>query len=477
MIKIHILFALLLLSCTPASAAKPNIVLLLADDLGYRDLTCFGGLNPTPNLDALAAGGIRLTHFHAASAVCTPTRASILTGRYPLRFDIRRHFRDGPEHLPRGTVTLARLLQQAGYQTGHVGKWHLGGLHVGPDGRRLENMPGPKEHGFDFYQCQIEQQPVRGRMGRERVLFRQGGTCLIRNGAAVPETDLYYPKHFTDANGDYAVELIRRFAEQERPFFLNVWWLVPHKPYEPAPEPHWSATAAEGISDDQHRFRSMVRHMDTKIGRIVTVLRELGLLNDTLILFTSDNGGAYEANIGRLKGGKTDLHGGGLRVPLIAYWPGLIPAGATSDAVASTIDLLPTICEAAGVQLTANLPIDGVSLLGHLTEQKTLGRRDLFWQLDLYKHLQRHYPKPKPFATEVMRFGPWKLLSLDGKPVELFNIHQDPLEKTNLLEADRDRAKAMGARVRQWLAEPRQSWKDDVARLNPNGKSRLTGDP
>ncbi len=466
MIKLNIFCILLLLCCGAASAApatRPNVVLLLADDLGYRDLTCFGGFNPTPTLDSLAEEGMRMTQFYAASAVCTPTRASILTGRYPLRFDIRQHFRDGPEHLPRGTVTLAKLLRQAGYQTGHVGKWHLGGLHVGPDGRRLETMPGPKEHGFDFYQCQIEQQPLRGRMGRERILFRQGGTCLIRNGQAVSKTDPYYAKHFTDANGDYAVELIHRFAENEQPFFLNVWWLVPHTPYEPAPEPHWSGTAAEGISDNQHRFRSMVRHMDAKIGEIVAALREQDLLDDTLILFTSDNGGAFEANIGKLKGGKTDLHEGGLRVPFVAHWPGRIPAGTTNHAMAGTVDLLPTICEAAGVKLPADLPIDGMSLLEPMTGQQPLGQRELLWQLDLYRHLQRHYPKPEPYATEVMRSGPWKLLSRDGEPTELFNIAKDPLEEKNLLEAEPDRAAAMAARVRGWLAEPRHSWKDDVA--------------
>lgn len=442
---------------------RPNVVLLLADDMGYRDLGCFGGYNPTPHLDALTRNGMRLTRFYAASAVCTPTRASILTGRYPLRFDIRQHFSDGPEHLPSGTVTLPKLLREAGYRTGHVGKWHLGGLHVGDDGRRLDTMPGPKEHGFDFYQCQIEQQPLRGNMGRNRTLFREGGTCLLRDGERVPPSDPYYSRHFTDVNGDYAVELIRRFAREGRPFFLNVWWLVPHKPYEPAPEPHWSASAEPGMRDDQRRFRSMVRHMDAKVGEIVATLRELGLLENTLILFASDNGGAYEANIGDLKGGKTDLHDGGLRVPFIAHWPARIPAGGSSDATAGTIDLLPTVCEAAGVKLSADLPVDGTSLLGHLMDAAPLPERDLFWQLDLYKHLQRHCPKPKPYATEVMMSGPWKLLTLEGEPVELFHIRRDPLEQHNLLVEERDRADAMAATVRAWLAEPRQSWQSQSA--------------
>lgn len=446
------------------AARKPNIILLLADDMGLRDLTCFGGSNPTPNLDALAAGGMRLERFYAAAPVCTPTRASIMTGRYPLRFDIRRHFTDGPEFLPADTVTLPELLKDAGYATVHAGKWHLGGLHVDEDGERVESAPGPHEHGFDHYQCQIEQQPLRGEMGRKRILYRQGGTCLIRDGKTVPESDPYYDKHFTDINGDYSAEMIREFAKKGQPFFLNVWWVVPHKPYEPAPEPHWSAAAAEGISDDQHRFRSMVRHMDAKIGEIVATLRELGILDDTLIVFTSDNGGAFEADIGELKGGKTDLHEGGLRVPFIAHWPNRIPAGTTNDDdTASTIDLLATFCDAAGATLPSDLPIDGTSLLDTLTKETPLPDRDLFWQSDIYKGLQRHYPKPAPFSKEAMISGRWKLLSIDGTPLELFDIRSDPNETNNLIADHADRAEAMAEKVRGWLAEPRRSWQDLAA--------------
>jgi N-acetylgalactosamine-6-sulfatase len=164
-----------------------------------------------------------------------------------------------------------------------------------------------------------------------------------------------------------------------------------------------------------------------------------------------------------LKGGKTDLHDGGLRVPFIAHWPGRIPAGESSDVVASTIDLLPTVCETAGVALPANLAVDGTSLLSHLTDVTPLPHRDLFWQMDLYKHLQRHYPKPKPYATEVMMSGPWKLLTLKGEPVELFHVRKDPLEQNNLSAEERERAEAMAARVRTWLAEPRRSWRKQPA--------------
>ena len=383
----------------------PNIILLLADDLGYGDLSCFGSpAVKTPHLDRLAQEGMKCTRFYAASAVCSPTRAAVLTGRYPLRFGITRHFNDLNRWLPESATTVAELLKDAGYNTAHVGKWHLGGLHVDEHGKRLNNQPGPRQHGFDFYQTQIEQQPLRGRMGRERSLYREGGTVLLRNDQQVGKEDPYHSKHLTDANGDFAVELIEKFAAENKPFFPNVWWLVPHKPYEPAPEPHWSSTAADGISDDQHRFRSMVQHMDSKVGEILNKLDELGIADNTLVLFTSDNGAAYEGFIHDLKGGKTDLHDGGIRVPMVVRWPAAIPADQTSEAFGHTNDLLPTFCDAAGVELPSELSIDGLSLLPHLKGEappSDEARGTVFWQLDLYRSIQRHYPKPKPYATEV----------------------------------------------------------------------------
>ena len=438
---------------------RPNIILLLADDLGYCDLSCFGSpAVETPNLDNLAADGIRFNRFYAASAVCTPTRASVLTGRYPLRFNITQHFKDKKRFLPESSTTMAELLKDAGYRTAHIGKWHLGGLHVNKDGMRLKNQPGPGQHGFEFYQTQIEQQPLRSKMGREKTIFRKGGTALLRNGQRIPEDDPYYSKHLTDANGDYAIELIEKFSKEDQPFFINLWWLVPHKPYEPAPEPHWSNTDAEGISNDQHCFRSMIGHMDAKVGAILTKLDELGIADNTIVVFASDNGAAYEGNIGDLKGGKTDLHEGGIRVPMFVRWPAAITKGQSTEMFGHTNDLLPTLCEAAGVELPDELPLDGMSLLPYMTGQKKpeeLERGTVFWQIDLYKKLQRHYPKPKPYATEIARRGKWKLLSLNGEPVELFDVESDPNEQENLLESNLDLAQSMAAEVKTWLAEPR----------------------
>jgi N-acetylgalactosamine-6-sulfatase len=200
----------------------------------------------------------------------------------------------------------------------------------------------------------------------------------------------------------------------------------------------------------------MVARMDYQVGRMLQMLDELKLADDTLVLFTSDNGGAYEANIGPLKGGKTDLHEGGIRVPFVARWPGHIRAGVESTAMGHSTDLLPTCCAAAGVPLPAGERLDGRDLLPHLAgKAETLERGTLFWQIDLMPTMQRHEPKPRPFATEAARRGRWKLLAFEGKPVELFDVEADPQERENRLAEQPQIADALARELAAWLAEPR----------------------
>ncbi len=444
------------LSCRTIKA-KPNILLIMCDDLGYRDLSCFGNTRvSTPNIDRLAVDGFKLTQYYSASAVCTPTRASVLTGKYPLRFNIRKHFTDMGEFLPLCN-TVPKLLKSAGYVTAHVGKWHLGGVRE-IDCTQRDKVPGPHQHGFDHYLTQLEQQPLRGRMGRERVLYRQGGTCLLRNDRVVGPESRFYSEFFTDINGSETVDLIEKFHKTSQPFFINLWFLVPHTPYEPAPEPHWQRTAEKDISDDQHRFRSMVARMDYQVGRILDTLEKLAIAGDTLILFTSDNGGAWEANIGDLKGGKTDLHEGGIRVPFLVRWPGNIKAGSASNGLCHSNDILPTICAAAGVPLPGDDKFDGVDLLPFLTGSKIPQRGTVFWQIDLYRHLQRHYPKPEPYATEIARNGRWKMLAKNGEPVELYDIEADLLERHNVLTEYPEIVERLENELAEWLKEPRRRY-------------------
>jgi arylsulfatase A-like enzyme len=454
--------AIVLVFCLVGSVAhgaeKPNIILLLADDLGWGDLSCYGGTAvQTPHLDALAEGGTRFDRFYAAAPVCSPTRASIMTGQYPLRYNIHRHFNDREMYLPAHIPNLPKLLKTGGYKTAHVGKWHLGGLNQKHINDRENNIPGPLQHGFDEYLTQLEDPGVRAALGRERRLFRDGGKHLVRNDVNEPPV----ATHYTDINGDQAVAWIEKFGGMGHPFFINVWFVVPHKPYEPAPKPHWEGTGAEGISDDQHRFRSMMAHMDAQVGKIMAKLREMGLADNTLVVFTSDNGAAFEGDVLDLKGGKTDLHEGGIRVPMIAHWPGVIPAGVKTDAVGHSNDLLPTFCEAAGVRLPPYWvdKIDGVSLLGHLKNGAAFERGTLFWESDLYKGLQRHYPKPKPYATEVVMSGKWKLLAYKGEPVELFDLSVDRVEQSNLLDANPEIVAKLRGELEVWLSEGRWSGK------------------
>lgn len=442
-----------------SSAERPNIILMLADDLGHGDLSSFGSpAVQTPSLDQLAADGLAFQNFYAAAAVCTPTRASIMTGRYPLRFDITYHFNDVDGYLPEEALTVAELLKDAGYNTAHIGKWHLGGLHLDENGQRMNDQPGPGQHGFDYYLTQVEQQPERGVMMRNRVMYREGGTSLVRDGQRVGEDDPYYPMHLTDVNGEHTIAMIEKLNAADEPFYINLWWNVPHVPLEPAPEPHWSDTAAEGISDDQHRFRSMVQHMDARIGDILAKLDELGIADNTLVLFTSDNGGAYEAYIGDLKGGKTDLHDGGLRVPTIVRWPSEVTAGQVTQTFGHTNDILPTFIEAAGVELPETAEIDGLSLLSHLRGGPAPSNEErgmMFYQMDLYEELQRHYRKPEPYATEVVMQDNWKMLARDGVPVELFDILADPNEVYNVMDEHPKQVRAMVEELVAWLAEER----------------------
>lgn len=450
------LLACNVLSCRQQERDKPNILFMMSDDLGWRDLSCFGNQRlQTPHIDRLAGEGLKLKRYYSASAVCTPTRVSLLTGKYPLRFDVRKHFADAGEYLPLCN-SVPKLLKSAGYRTAHVGKWHLGGLRL-QDCQDRNSVPGPLEHGFDHYLAQIEEQPLRGQLQRNEMLYRRGGTCLLRNDSVVTPDDPYYRMHLTDINGEETVRLIEQFHSGKEPFFINLWWLAPHTPYEPAPEPHWSQTAATSISEDQHRFRSMLARMDYQTGRILDTLDRLGIADNTLVFFVSDNGGAYESNIGNLKGGKTDLHEGGIRVPGLVRWPGYIRSQSVTSELCHSNDMLPTICAAAGVSLPDNDAFDGINLLPLFTGKRDrLKGRTLFWQMDLYSHLQRHSPKPQPFATEASRKGGWKLLTLYAKPVELYDIKNDPFEKNNLLPQKAKNAAALQSELQNWLAQPRQ---------------------
>lgn len=271
---------------------------------------------------------------------------------------------------------------------------------------------------------------IRGKLLAERRIYREGANYLVSDDQPFPPQN----KHWTDVKIEAALQFIEACHQQRQPFFLNLWFDVPHTPYEPAPEPFINPYKDRARGDDLY-YRSMVTHLDWAVWAILQKLAKLGIDKNTFILFTSDNGPSYQGSPGPYKGGKADLHDGGVRVPMISYWPGKIDAGKVCHDFGHTNDILPTFCAAAGVPIPEDVHIDGLNLLPLLQNRGKLPQRNSgFWQLDFYDWYPQPGGKPNPYATEVIRDGDWKLFTWQGQPVELFNLHDDPFERRNLLE-------------------------------------------
>lgn len=436
-----VLAAALLLAGLPAGAqtpprdAGPNIVLIVADDHGYGDLSAYGAADMrTPHLDALAAAGMRFDHFYANSSVCSPTRAALLSGRFPdlvgMPGVVRTHAANSWGYLDPGTLLLPELLRRSGYQTAMVGKWHLG----------LESPNTPLERGFDHAYAFL------GDMMDDFTHHRRHGINYMRRG--VEEIDP--PGHATDLFTAEAERYIRGRGASSAPFFLYLAYNAPHVPVQPPQA--WVDRVRKrqpGIDEKRARLVAFVEHMDDGIGRVVQALRETGQHENTLIVFTSDNGGEVPAGAsnGPLRGTKTEMYEGGIRVPTLVAWPGRIAPGSRSDAVLMTMDLFPTLAEVAGASY--DLGIDGWSFVPVL-----LGRaahapadRTLFW-------VRREGGGEMGQATYAVRRGDWKLLqSRPWQPFQLFNLRSDPLEQQDLSQSNRQEfselATALRAHVRR----------------------------
>ena len=429
---------------------RPNIVLILASDLGYGDLACYSGSKIlAPHIDQLARDGTRFTDFHSASAVSSPARAGLLTGSYPARFGIARAFLDAKEEfLSPDTVTLPKLLKQAGYATAHVGRWHLGGLHRSDIADRASNPPGPLQHGFDHYLSMNEETEPRDRLVQERGLYHEGGKYLFRDDKQESPSN----EQLTEIEIAEAESLIETFHKQRQPFFLNVGFDSPHEPYEPAPDQYLKLYEGKATGDDL-LYRSMVTHLDAGVGRIVAKIKQLGIAGDTLIVFTSDNGATGPGSNAPLRGGKGALFEGGIRAPMIALWPGRIRAGAISTEFSISVDLAPTLCEAAGVNLAKDIQADGRSLLNHLLTGKRIAAREpAFWLMDEHPNFQNRLGERQPFATEAVRWGRWKMLTRNGQPLALYYLENDLGERRNLLERERRIADDLARELRAWLS-------------------------
>jgi arylsulfatase A-like enzyme len=407
-----------------------NFVFILADDLGYADLGCYGGRAPvSPNLDRLAARGLRFTQGYANSPVCSPTRFALMTGRYQYRLrgaaeePMSGRARGHPDiGLPPAHPTLPSILRDAGYRTALVGKWHLGyPPHFGALKSGYEEHFGPNSGGVDYFLH----------------TDREGKHDLYENGEPTRVEG-----YLTDLLSRRAVEYVRKRAADRAPFLLSLHYTAPHWPWETRDDAGLAAWLVGNIAHldggSIRTYQRMIHHMDEGIGRVVAALEAGGLADDTLIVFTSDNGGERFSDNWPLVGGKMDLTEGGIRVPYVVHWPRAIAPGGVTDQLAITMDWVATFFEAAGVSPHPDFPLDGVSLLPVVRDPRNRTGRALYWRM---KHRDQR----------ALREGKWKYLAI-GPNEYLFDLEADERERANLAARQPERLAALRGRHDEWNA-------------------------
>ena len=408
-----------------ARPAPPNILFIMADDLGYADVACYGRPDlKTPNVDRIASKGVRFLQGYANSAVCSATRTALMTGRYQyrLRVGLEEPLGGNVIGLPPEHPTLPSLLKKAGYGTTLIGKWHLGSL---------PNF-GPLQSGYDHFYG-----------------FRGGALDYYRHTPGGPNEDLWDDDvqvhqmgYLTELFGNRAVDVVNGYAKTRQPFFVSLHFNAPHWPWE-APgdekESERLRVQGRGIADfdggTQKTYQKMIEAMDAQIGRVLQALDANRLTNNTIIVFTSDNGGERFADTWPFTGRKQELLEGGLRIPSIVSWPARVPQGRMSEQVSISMDWLPTLLAAAGAAPDPALPPDGVNLLPLLTGSAPVVPRTLYWRY-------------KANAQRAIRDGDMKVLKILDNTF-LFNVVEDPMERANLKERHKDVYEAL---VAKWLA-------------------------
>jgi arylsulfatase A-like enzyme len=437
------LAASLVLSSIASAEEKPNILFIFADDWGWGDLSCHG--HPyikTPHIDRIAAEGTDFHRFTVASGVCSPSRAAVMTGQFPARYSIDGHFawpndnanRGMPDWLNPHAPLLPRMLQKAGYATAHFGKWHLANNMI-PD------SPLPSEYGYDSYgafNCAGEQMPVH-----------------------------------EDAQN--AVAFIEQSHTEKRPFFINLWIHEPHTPFHTVPKYRWRF---KDLPEKDNIYASVLSHADDRIGQVLDKLDELGIADNTLVIFSSDNGPARASQPGKLglfhdtatgsgyginaakgvtggrKGYKGALFEGGIGVPFLVRWPGKVAVGAIDEtSLISAVDLLPTFCQIAGADLPEDYKPDGLSQVDVLMgKAKTKRQKPLYWKINAAWPAQDK--KPDHWVSYVIVDQQWKLVAnRDGSYVELYNIAVDPYEKNDMKKGHAEVVATLQKKLAVWKSE------------------------
>ncbi len=415
----------------------PNIIFVFVDDMGFGDLGCYGNtVTKTPHLDKMAAQGILFTEFTTSSPVCSPSRAAVMTGHYPVRHEI--HYALGgdqhnqeyrmPNYLDPKVEMLPRLLQSGGYTTAHFGKWHLG---------RSEDSPSPHDYGID------------------EVKVSSGN---------VDKSELCYtgvkPADRTKTVMDITIDFVER--HKDTPFFVNCWINDPHAVLAPSPEQLSDypelGPRAKGFSSSIQVYNAVITDIDRHVGRLLDKLDELGLSDNTLLVFSSDNGPAPiwdpatahsgTGEVGPFRGCKSSLYEGGIRVPLIVRWPGSVPAGKIDrETIISGVDLLPTFCKFAGIQNLDRVEPDGQDMSAAFLGTPTDRTNPLMWEF-------RFSPWGRVIQDSpvlAIRDGDWKLMmNPDGSRIELYNLKQNPCEVDNLASENKKIVKRLSKQLLEW---------------------------
>ncbi len=452
LVRYCVLLGALILSATRVTVAaepKPNIVFIFADDWGWGDLSCHGNTwLKTPHLDRLASEGINFQQFNVLNPVCSPSRAAATTGMYPARFCIHEHFapningrRGMPDWLDPKAPTLARFLKKAGYHTGHFGKWHL-------TNEGVEDAPSPSAYGFDEF--------------------------AVFNGPGGPDSQAGF--HDTAGN---AVRFIRE--SKDGPFYLNVWIHESHTPHVPTKE---SMEKWKNLDEQKQVYAAVITDGDNDVGKLLAALKETGIADNTIVIFSADNGPEWTGpkssknkvnnwyysvgSTGGLRGRKRSLFEGGVRTPFIVRWPSHAPAGVKNEkTVLTAVDLLPTLCAAAGVKLPDDYRGDGENLLDAFNGKEILRMRPIFWE---WRGTRK---EPDWWPRLAVREGDWKLaMTYDAQRAELHQLIGDRAEAKDSAKEHAEIVARLSKLVLDWKATLPQNPNPDCISKQPHQPSR-----
>ena len=410
LIKRLVTGSLLIFPAVAYSQDKPNILFILTDDLGYGDLSCQGGTDiQTPNIDRLFKAGVRFSSFYSNSTVSSPTRSSLITGCYPDMVGvpgvIRTNENDNWGYLKPNAITLPQMLKKGGYNTALIGKWHLG----------LDSPNLPNEKGFDFFHGFL------GDMMDDYWNHRRHGINYMR----LNKTEVNPEGHASDVFTEWAIDYIREEAEDRAPFFLYLSYNAPHFPIQP-PEEWLEKVRKRERNKDEKRLKNIafVEHLDYCVGNVIKALEESGQYDNTVIIFTSDNGGHLPsgASNGTLRGGKQEMYEGGIKVPACMVWQKSFEPGTVSTKIGCTMDFYPTLCSIAGV--TIDHPIDGINMMPDLKAERNTDSERIFF------FMRREGGVYGGLCYYAARKGDFKLVqNTPFEELQLFNIAVDPREE------------------------------------------------